>query len=169
MKKCLKMTFSRNKKGIGRIHTNAEIAQILTDIRQLRDSNKSDNEIKALLGIEPRQYQRLTKKICEQDQKVWFSITQGQLGTELLRMKQSLEDTYKIARQMSEDPKCKDRLAALQSKDDGARLSIIQLQTDVDMIRKLQVQPSQDKASVRAYEEKYEWRENGERVLNETE
>lgn len=45
----------------------------------------------------------------------------------------------------------------------------IQLLTDVDMIRKLQVQPSQDKASVRAYEEKYEWRENGERVLNETE
>jgi hypothetical protein len=123
MKKCLKMTFSRNKKGIGRIHTNAEIAQILTDIRQLRDSNKSDNEIKALLGIELRQYQRLTKKICEQDQKVWFSITQGQLGTELLRMKQSLEDTYKIARQMSEDPKCEDRLAALQSKDD-ARHSI---------------------------------------------
>jgi hypothetical protein len=89
------------------------------------------------------------------------------MGTELLRMKQSLEETYKIAKDMAEDPKCEDRLAALQSKDD-ARLSIIHLLSEYpDFIRKVQPEISNLRIETKPYIEKYEWRERGEQVSNE--
>jgi hypothetical protein len=160
----MKKRTKTNEKAI--IHpTNSQVQRIIKDIRSLRDNGKSDIEIRQTLGLELRTYQKYTHRIHEEDQQIWFSITQEQLATELLRLRSSLEETYKISKDMANDPKCEDRLVALQSKDD-ARLSIVQLLTDVDMLRKLQVQPSQ---TVRAYVEKYDWRENGERVLNETE
>jgi hypothetical protein len=50
-----------------------------------------------------------------------------------------------------------------------ARLSMVQLLGDVDMIRK--IEPSQGKASdnVRPYEEKYEWKGNAHQVLENEE
>jgi hypothetical protein len=142
--------------------------RIIKDIRSLRDSGKSDVEIREILGIELRTFQRYTKTIYEQDQQVWFSITQEQLATELLRMKKSLEDTYKIAKEMALDPNCEDRLAACQAANDF-RLSIIHLLSEYpDFIRN--VQPINiSKIESKPYIEKYDWRENGEKVLNETE
>ena len=53
-------------------------------------------------------------------------------------MKQSLEETYKIAKDMANDPRCEDRLAALQSMNDF-RLSIIHLLSEYpDFIRNVQ-------------------------------
>jgi hypothetical protein len=80
-------------------------------------------------------------------------------------MRSSLEETYKIARDMANDPKCEDRLSALQSKDD-ARLSIIHLLSEYpDFIRKIPT-PSIS-TETKPYVEKYEWRERGEQVSNE--
>ena len=59
--------------------------RIIKDIRSLRNSGKSDIEIRQLLGIELRTFQRYNKTIYEQDQQVWFSITQEQLGSCQLR------------------------------------------------------------------------------------
>ena len=101
--------------------------RIIKDIRSLRDSGKSDEEIRNLLGIELRTYQRYTKTIYEEDQNLWLSITQEQYSTELLKLRSCLN---------SEDSKlpCQDRLAPLQSMLD-ARLSLVQLLGDVDMKR----------------------------------
>jgi hypothetical protein len=124
--------------------TNSEVQRIIKDIRTLRDSNKSDIEIRALLGIELRTYQRYTKRIHEEDQNAWLSITQEQYATELLRLRSCLNNAYNIAKQLSEDSKlaCQDRLAALQSMLDS-RLSMVQLLGDVDMKRKISTTVSQ--------------------------
>ena len=86
--------------------------RIIKDIRSLRDSGKSDNEIRELLKIELRTFQRLTKAIYEQDQQVWLSITQEQYCSELLRLLLCINYAYNIAKQLSEDSelKCEERL-----------------------------------------------------------
>ena len=65
----------------------------------------------------------------------WFSITQEQLGSELLRLKSSLEETYRISLAMAKDPEYEDRLSALQAKDD-ARINIVKLLREVPEIIK---------------------------------
>jgi len=47
-----------------------------------------------------------------------------------------------------------------------SRISMVQLLTDVDMLRKLELKPSQ---SVRAYAERCDWKDNAERVLENEE
>jgi hypothetical protein len=124
--------------------------RIIKDIRTLRDSGKADTEIRALLGIELRTYQRYTKRIHEEDQKVWYSITQEQMETELLRLKSSLEETYNITKQTALDPECEDRIEALHCKDD-ARLSIVHLLSEYpDFIRPLEESTSQYVTNVTA-------------------
>ena len=119
--------------------TNSEVQRIKKDIRSLRDSGRSDIEIGETLGLDLRTYQKYTHIIHLEDQQVWLSITQEQMGTELLRMKQSLEETYKIAKQMALDPEYEDRLSALQAKDD-ARLSIVHLLSEYPyFIRKIPI------------------------------
>ena len=90
--------------------TNSEVESIKKDIRSLMNSGKSDIEIRETLGLELRTYQKYTHIIHLEDQKVLLSITQEQLGTELLRMKQSLEETYKISKDIALDPKCQDKI-----------------------------------------------------------
>jgi hypothetical protein len=65
----------------------------------------------------------------------------------------ALEETYKIAKDMAEDPKCENRLSALQSKDD-ARLSIIHLLSEYPEFVKLQPAPSIT-IETKPYEEQY--------------
>jgi hypothetical protein len=129
--------------------TNSEVQRIKKDIRSLRDIGKSDIEIRETLGLELRNYQKYTKMLHLEDQQVWLSITQEQLGSELLRLKQSLEHTYNTALAMAQDPEYEDRLSALQAKDD-ARLNVIKLlseykefkrQTQIQTEEEEQVQP----------------------------
>ena len=145
------------------LKSKVKVLRIEKDIRALLEQRKTSQEIMDILSIPERTFRRYCSRIYTEDQKTLLSITKNELASELLRLRSSLEETYKISKEMANDPKCEDRLAALQSKDD-ARLSIVQLLTDVDMLRKLQVQPSQDKTTVRAYEEKYAWKENAEQV-----
>ena len=75
-----------------------------------------------------RQYQYFAKRINLQTQKIWYSLVKDELCTELLRLRNSLEESYSIALSLAKNPDgvVHDVLAALHAKDD-ARLSIIQL------------------------------------------
>ena len=106
--------------------TNSQVLRIKKDIRSLRDTGKNDIEIRETLGLELRTYQKYMHIIHLEDQKVWSSAGEEQLGSELLRMKQSLEETYRISLAMAKDAKTDDKREALHCKDD-ARLSIIHL------------------------------------------
>ena len=150
--------------------TNSQVQRIEKDIRTLRDSGKSDIEIRETLGLELRTYQKYTHKIHEEDQKVWFSIAQEQLGSELIRLKNSLEHSYRIALAMSENEKVEigERLEALNKKNDS-RLSIIHLLSEFpEFIRKIQPKDL-PKIESKPYVERNDWRKNGERVLQHEE
>lgn len=123
--------------------TNSQVQRIEKDIRSLRDSGKSDIEIRGMLGIELRTYQRYMHKIHLEDQLVWLSVAQEQLGSQLLRMKQSLEETYDISRKMALDPKYEDKIEALHCKDD-ARLSIIHLLSEYPEFAKRKIPITQE-------------------------
>ena len=71
----------KRQKTTNKVHpTNSQVQRIIKDIRILRDSNKSDIEIRALLGLELRTYQRYTKTIYEEDQKLWYDISSRELA-----------------------------------------------------------------------------------------
>lgn len=102
--------------------------RIIKDIRSLRDSGKNDIEIRALLGIELRTYQRYTKTIYEEDKQVWYDIASQELESELLRLRSCLNNSYNIAKKISEDENANisDRLEACNVANDN-RLSLVQI------------------------------------------
>jgi hypothetical protein len=108
------------------IHNKSDVERIIADIRTLKDNGKSNEEIRLMLGISLRSYQRYTKRIHDENKRIWFAITQESLGTELLRMKKSLEKTFRISEKMAEDPKSQDRIDWLNAMNDS-RLNIIKL------------------------------------------
>ena len=62
--------------------TNSQVLRIKKDIRSLRDTGKNDIEIRETLGLELRTYQKYMHIIHLEDQKVWLSAAQEQLGSD---------------------------------------------------------------------------------------
>ena len=69
----------RKRVRVGKHPTNSEVQRIITDIRSLREQNKTDKEIMGVLGLELRTFQKYNKRIHESDQEVWFNITRNEL------------------------------------------------------------------------------------------
>src|SRR6476659_6319383 len=88
------------------------VLRIEKDIRALLEQRKSSQEIMDILSIPERTFRRYCSMIYNQDQKTFLSITKEQLGSELLRLRSSLEETYDISRGMALDPKCENRIEA---------------------------------------------------------
>lgn len=112
------------------------VANIVSKIRQYRKQGLSEDQIKHDLALIDRTYQRYDKIIREQDHEAWLNVTKNELEPELLKLKSSLEDTYKIADDLSKQKVTEenhimitDILEACKAKDD-ARLSIVQLITE---------------------------------------
>lgn len=89
---------------------------------------KSSQEIMDLLHIPLRSYRRYTKSIFLQDKEIWYNAVKDEVCTELLNLRNSLEDTYVAALALSKIAglDTTEVLAALRAKDDS-RLSIVQL------------------------------------------
>ena len=120
--------------------------RILYDIRNLKDSNNTDREIMEILAIPTITYRRYVARIHKQNKEAWLRVTMDEYETELLKLKGSLEDTYRKAKAISETEKdVISVLEACQAKDD-ARLSIVHLLTEgPEMIRKVEGLLSENK------------------------
>jgi hypothetical protein len=103
-----------------------------------------------------------------EDKEICASIAHEEIEAQLLLLKTSLEYTYLKALELAQTKSdTEEIISALQMKD-SARVSIVQLLSEgPEMIRKTEIQLP--KNETKPYIEKYEWRENGERVSNETE
>lgn len=66
------------------------------------------------------------KRIHEQDKAAWLSITSKELETEFLKLKSSLENTYRRALALANSQDYDNVLAALETKD-NARMNIVKL------------------------------------------
>ena len=127
--------------------SQVDIDRVLYDIRQLKDRNNTDRQIMEILGIPIPTYQKYIAKIHKLNKEAWLRLTQNEYETELLKLRESLEDTYRKAKALSEDPN-RDPMEVLEScsaKDD-ARLSIVTLLTEgPEMIRKVEGLLSENK------------------------
>lgn len=129
--------------------SKVNVLRIEKDIRALLKQRKSSQEIMDILSIPERTFRRYCSRIYNQDQKTWLSITKHQLGSELLRFRSSLEDTYDISREMALDPKCENRIEALNCMNDS-RLNIIKILSEYDeFVRKLPIisQPDEEQSN----------------------
>ena len=118
------------------------VLRIEKDIRALLEQRKSSQEIMDILSIPERTFRRYCSRIYHEDQKIFLSVTKEQLSSELLRLRSSLEETYKISKDMALDPKCENRLAALASMND-ARLSIVHLLSEYAEFKRKIPQPDE--------------------------
>jgi hypothetical protein len=82
-----------------------DVFRIENDVRQLRAEGKSGDEIMVLLKIPERTYRRYIQRVCEQDKQLWYSIVSETVYTEFLRLKDSFEYTYQVAKKLSETAK----------------------------------------------------------------
>lgn len=120
--------------------SQVDIDRTLYDIRKLKDANNTDRQIMEILAIPIPTYRRYVQKIHKQNKEAWLSLTMNEYETELLKLKESLEDTYRKAKAISEikNDDYISQLEACQHKDD-ARLSIVHLLTEgPEMIQKVE-------------------------------
>ena len=115
------------QKMLGQHPTNSEVERVISDIGQLRAQDKTDYEIRDILNIELRTYQRYVKRINEEDKEIWCSITVNEMESELLRLKETFEQAFHRAKENSENEK--DDGAILEALDakDNARVNIVKL------------------------------------------
>ena len=73
-------------------------------------------------------YQRYTKAMYLEDKQIWYDISSQELAGELLKLRTCLNNSYDIAKKISEDETIdiSERLEALDKKDDS-RLNIVKL------------------------------------------
>ena len=110
-------------------YTKSKTLRIIDDIRKFRKEpyNYTDEQIQNQLALTDRMWQRYNKKVNELDKAEWQQITRTQLEPEFLKLKASLEDTYKIANQEAQKAETTyDKMLACEKKDE-ARLNIVQL------------------------------------------
>jgi hypothetical protein len=115
--------------------SDAKVQRMMSDIKSLTEQGKSDEEIRQLLGIEIRQYQRYQKRIIELEKSEWAKLVSDKLESELLRLKTSFEHTYRTAKKLSEKEDYDDRLDALNTKDNARTNIIILLRQGPDYIK----------------------------------
>src|SRR6185295_711788 len=111
--------------------SQVDMDRILHDIRNLKDSNNTDREIMEILAIPIPTYRKYVARIHKQNKEAWLRVTMDEYETELLKLKGSLEDTYRKAKAISEQQErdSMEILEACSAKDD-ARLSIVTLLTE---------------------------------------
>src|SRR6185436_1480800 len=126
--------------------SQVDMDRILHDIRNLKDSNNTDREIMEILAIPIPTYRKYVARIHKQNKEAWLRVSMDEYETELLKLKGSLEDTYRKAKAISESENdVISVLEACQAKDD-ARLSIVHLLTEgPEMIKKVEGLLSENK------------------------
>lgn len=128
----------------------SKTTRVLEEIRKYKfDNFKTDEEIRYLLGLSERSWYRYNRLFNEECKQIWQNITKDHLHLEFLKLRLSLEDTYKKAKLLSEKENisASDRLAALQTMND-ARLNIIQLLREGPEYLEIDIVEEQQKSNI---------------------
>jgi hypothetical protein len=85
----------------GLLTTRTDRDRAIASIRQLKKEDRNDKEIMDTLGIPLRTYRRYVAEIHKDDKMAWLLTSRTQLEPELLKLKESLEGTYRRALALS--------------------------------------------------------------------
>ena len=135
-----------------------DVDRTILDIQKLKSESKTDTEIMEILGLPLPTYRKYNARIHKHNKEIWNQIATTELHTEYLRLKESLEESYHIAREIAQDKDHPFCLDAIQVKDD-ARLSIVELLqegpfTDKEdggkekEVRKVDIQPEEEEQPI---------------------
>jgi hypothetical protein len=102
----------------------------------MMQENVPDSQIRYTLNLGLRQYQYFARRIKKKNQKIWRELVKGELASELLRLRSSIENSYQTALSLLQTPglDIQDTLAILRSKD-SMRSDIINLLVEGTQLR----------------------------------
>lgn len=72
-------------------------------VKQMLEDNKTDSQIMETLQIPYRTYYRYKGKIMDQDKQEWAEVVKESLESRALKIKQTLEFSYMLNKQIAED------------------------------------------------------------------
>lgn len=76
------------------VRFKSKTIRIVEDIRMLRDQNRTDIEIKNMLGLKDRQWRRYNSIVSKETREMWSSLIHDKLEFEMLRLYKTLNDNY---------------------------------------------------------------------------
>jgi hypothetical protein len=82
-------------------NTRVDKDRAIASIRQLKKEDRNYREKMDTLGIPLRSHRRYVSEIHKDDKIAWLLTSRTQLEPELLKLKESFEETYKRARELS--------------------------------------------------------------------
>jgi hypothetical protein len=82
-------------------NTRVDKDRAIASIRQLKKEDRNDREIMDTLGIPLRSYRIYVSEIHKDDKIAWLLTSRTQLEPELLKLKESFENTYDRALELS--------------------------------------------------------------------
>jgi UDP-glucose 6-dehydrogenase len=83
--------------------TKDQVQRLLLDIRRLRDQDKTDSEVKEILGVGIRMYQDYMKRIREEDKIMWDTIIKHELESEILSVRGTMLYCVRYAKEQLKD------------------------------------------------------------------
>jgi hypothetical protein len=112
----------------GNKKSESEIRKILTEIRKMSGLNMPDKEIIKILKIPKSTFYRYKSRIYNEERELWEKVSIEPLESRALMLKESLEHTYRIAKEIAFDDKNPPRVALYACKKmNEAQINIIQL------------------------------------------
>ena len=96
-KKATKMTKTQNslKRNVSQnVRFKSKTIRIVEDIRMLREQNRTDFEIKNMLGLKDRQWRRYNSIVTTESKEIWNSLIHDKLEFEMLRLYRTLNNNY---------------------------------------------------------------------------
>ena len=76
------------------VRFKSKTIRIVEDIWMLREQNRTDREIKNMLGLKDRQWRRYNAIVTKEIKEMWSSLIHEKLELEMLRMYKTLNNNY---------------------------------------------------------------------------
>jgi hypothetical protein len=112
----------------GNKKSELEIRNVINEIRKMIGLNMPDKEIIEILKIPKSTFYRHKSRIYNEDRELWEKVSIEPLESRALMLKESLEHTYRIAREIAFDYKNPPRVVLYACKKmNEAQINIIQL------------------------------------------
>jgi hypothetical protein len=112
----------------GNKKSESEIRNTLTEIRKMIALNMPDKKIIEKLKIPKSTFYRYKSRIYNEDRELWEKVSIEPLESRALELKESLEHTYRIAREIASNNRNPPRVTLYACKKmTEAQINIIQL------------------------------------------
>jgi hypothetical protein len=83
--------------------TKDQVQHLLLDVRRLRDQDKTDSEVREILGVGIIMYQEYMQRIHEEDRLAWNEVIKDELESEILAVRNTMLYCCRYAKEQLKD------------------------------------------------------------------